>query len=142
MRSLDAFSLSINVVWRHSFDNTRWQRLLAHHHSARLRSAALAAVASLTICETFSAASLPPRCELKLVLRLAVLDILHKLHDPEHVGIAGKLDSVDGEPDRDAGGKKLAGLRHAETDAQLAEGRNADRGAGSLDRRDLLLGDH
>src|SRR5262245_25879310 len=53
------------LVWFGEIDNTRRRSLLAHHHSARLRSAALAAFASLTTCETLSAVSLPPRLRMR-----------------------------------------------------------------------------
>ena len=68
----------------------------------------------------------------------AVLDVLHDLHDAEHVGIAGQLDRIDRQPDRNAGVEEFRGLRQAEADAQFGERRNADRRARGRHRLDLV----
>ena len=70
--------------------------------------------------------------ELELALALAVLDVLDELHDAEHVGVAGELDGIDRQSDRDAGREQVRGLRQAEADAQLAGRRQATEAPASL----------
>src|SRR5258707_14558698 len=90
------------------------------------------------------------RCELEhatggkpeFALALSVLDILDEFHDPEHVGVAGEFDRIDGESDWNAGSEQVRGLREPEADAQLAGWRQADRGSRRLNRRDLVRRQH
>src|SRR5262245_60299506 len=72
------------------------------------------------------------RGQLEFALAAAVLEILHQLHDPEHVGIAGERRGVDGQREIDLVVEKFGDLGQAEADAHLRGWRDANRGAPDL----------